>query len=550
MSSSSILGKLPNLALFRNAYKHAQRTAVVDCRVEAGRTVAGQRYSYAQLLAESKKVAGHLTCKSGSQPGDLDQERIAFFLPPGFDYVRTQWGVWRAGGVAVPLALSHPAKELEYTMKHSRVSSVVTTLENMDFISSIATPLSIPIIVFPDAENEQSFSQQYSHDPDRPFPDAAPIGHDRNAMIIYTSGTTGKPKGVVTTHGNIQSQVDTLHKAWKWNENDKIINVLPLHHVHGVVNVLSTALYSGATLEMLDRFDAAAVFDRVLNKEDPLSLFMAVPTIYSKLVSHYDSLPSDADRQLAAKAWGQLRLMVSGSSALPAALFERWESITGQRLLERYGMTEIGMALGNPIDGDRVPASVGFPFPGVQVAIDNPVEINGKTTGELLVKGPQIFKEYWDNEKATKAEINDQGYFKTGDTVERDESGRFFIKGRTSVDIIKYSGYKVSALEIERELLTHPSIEEVAVLGIPNDEYGQIVGAVIVIRPGCTPLSLEDLKQWSSSRLAYYKQPRVVKLVESIPKNAMSKINKKQLLAALFPTSSMSTIPTASRPQQ
>ncbi|KAJ3030665.1 hypothetical protein HDV00_008750 [Rhizophlyctis rosea] len=359
-----------------------------------------------------------------------------------------------------------------------------------------------------------------------------PFDLDRGAQIIYTSGTTGKPKGVLTTHRNIQHQVETLLEAWRWSEEDRILHVLPLHHVHGIINALTCPLWVGATCEFLTPFDAEKVWKRWSDDKRDLTLFMGVPAIYVKLLQ---TAPQNA-REICE----QFRLMVSGSAPLPDSVFGRWEEVTGQRLLERYGMTEIGMAVGNPCEdvAGRVPGTVGFPFPGVEIRVvdegGNEVGLEGEEAveGELWVKGGQVFKEYWNNPAATKKELID-GWFKTGDIVRRGPDGRITILGRASADIIKSGGYKISALEIEREIMDHPNVKDVAILGVPDEVLGEVVAALIVVEDTTTPLTVESLREFLTTRMAKYKIPRKVKVVEEVPRNAMGKVQKK-LLKGLF----------------
>ena len=300
-------------------------------------------------------------------------------------------------------------------------------------------------------------------------------------MILYTSGTTSRPKGVVTTHANINGANRSLVEAWEWSADDRIVLCLPLHHVHGIINVVSCALWSGATCEMLPRFDANAVWERIASGS--MTLFMAVPTIYVKLIAAWDAA-SPEHRAALSQACAKLRLMVSGSAALPVSTLERWKEITGHTLLERYGMTEIGMALSNPYRGERVPGSVGTPLPSVEVQLvgENGEPVAPGTPGEIEVRGPSVFKEYWGKPDATRDAFRD-GWFRTGDTAVV-ENGVYRILGRTNIDILKTGGHKVSALEIEEALREHPAVAECAVVGVPDPEWGERVAAAVVLNDG------------------------------------------------------------------
>ena len=441
---------------------------------------------------------------------DLAEARVAFLAPPGFHYVAIQWGVWRAGGIAVPLAVSHPPAELEYVIRDADAEAVVV---HPDF-AAVMQGVHLP----PGARTVTS-DEAVSTAPHSPLPGVA---EERRAMIVYTSGTTGKPKGVVTTHANIAAQVTSLVTAWEWREDDWILLVLPLHHVHGIINVLTCALWAGARCEMLAKFEAEPVWTRIAAGE--LTLFMAVPTIYGKLITAWEAAAPERRRAWSAGcAPPRMRLMVSGSAALPVQRLERWREISGHVLLERYGMTEIGMALSNPLRGERRPGFVGTPLPGVKVRL-----VPG--TGEIEVRGATVFLEYWRRPDATAAAFRD-GWFRTGDVAVVDH-GAYRILGRLSVDIIKTGGYKVSALEVEEVLRTHPAIAECAVVGVEDPEWGERICAAVE-RRGEADLTLAALQAWAKERLAPYKIPRALRSVPALPRNAMGKVTKREV-AALF----------------
>lgn len=345
-------------------------------------------------------------------------------------------------------------------------------------------------------------------------------------MILYTSGTTSKPKGVVSTHATIRAQVTTLVEAWGWRSDDRIPLFLPLHHVHGIVNVLSCALWSGAAVDAFPGFDMRTILGRVA--DGAYTVFMAVPTIYVKLIRAIGEL-EPAERERVTRGFGDMRLMISGSAALPAAIHETWTKLTGQKLLERYGMTEIGMGLSNPLVGERRPGAVGQPLPGVEIRLvdegERVVEGDG-TSGEIQVRGPCVFSEYWRRPEVTAASFVD-GWFRTGDMAVR-EDGYYRILGRLSVDIIKSGGYKLSALEIEDVLRQHPSVRDCAVVGLPDDTWGEIVAAALTSDEP-DGLDLGALEAWASERLSAYKLPRRMTVVDDFPRNAMGKVQKPRV---------------------
>ena len=473
-------------------------------------------FSYATLLDASAGAAARLL----DARADLDEARVAFLAPASWGYVVTLWGIWRAGGVAVPLAVSHPAPELRQIIEDADPEIVVAHPDFAAVLQPIAAARSARFI------GTRDFTD--SPTPHSPLPG---VVEGRRALIIYTSGTTGRPKGVVTTHANLCAQVSSLHEAWGWSGDDRILLVLPLHHVHGLVNVLLGALWAGATCEMLPRFEAERVWDRLASGE--MTLFMAVPTIYHKLIAAFEAAPAERQRTWSRGA-ARLRLMVSGSAALPVRTLERWREITGHTLLERYGMTEIGMALSNPLTGERRPGRVGAPLPGVaaRVVDEHGALVAGGTAGELEIRGPTVFLEYWRRPDATAAAFRD-GWFRTGD-VALVEDGAYRLLGRASVDIIKTGGFKVSALEIEEVLRTHPAIAECAVVGVADEEWGERVCAALELRSeGGAPLTLEALQRWAKELLAPYKVPRDLRVVGALPRNAMGKVTKPDV-ARLF----------------
>ncbi len=495
------------------AQQHGSRTAIVDC---------SGSYTYDQLLTAAARVAATLL---GGR-GDLREQRIAFLVTPGFPWVAAQWGIWRAGGIAVPLPLGTPWTELEYYIEDTQASVVICDAANEAVLAPAAAAGKVPVLRYADALHAQVSVPKEGREPGAPSePVALPaIANPRRAMILYTSGTTNRPKGVVTTHTNIAAQIASLVDAWEWSPEDRILLCLPLHHVHGIVNVVSCALWSGAVCEMQPRFDADIVWERIASGE--LTLFMAVPTIYVKLIATWEK--ASAERR---KAWSEaaakLRLMVSGSAALPVSTLERWREITGHTLLERYGMTEIGMAISNSYRGERVPGSVGRPLPGVAVRLvdEGAGEVRPGTPGEIEVFGPNVFIEYWGKPDATREAFRD-GWFRTGDTAAIGiDKGVYRILGRSNVDILKTGGHKVSALEVEEMLREHPAIAECAVVGVPDAEWGERIGAAVVTTDGSL-LEIEELRAWAKERMAVHKVPSRLLVLEALPRNAMGKVTK------------------------
>ena len=485
------------------------KTALID---------AGAQYSYGEVNARIERFAAGLLAGSD----DLNEERVAILLPASLDYVTALHGVWRAGGIAVPLNTASAEIELEHYLSSTGVTRLVADPGQWRSGQGLCARLRIELLAVADVLAEAPGRARVSNARQLPA-----IGSGRRAMILFTSGTTGKPKGVVMTHRAIRAQITRLVNAWRWSEDDVIPLFLPLHHAHGIVNVLSCALWSGATVHLMPKLDIPKLCRQVA--AGVYSVFMAVPTIYVRLIDYLQSL--DAGEATAiCNGFGAMRLNVSGSAACPVAVFEQWQALTRQALLERYGMTEIGMALSNPYDGERRAGHVGHVLPGMTVQLfdedDRPIH-EESTPGEIRIKGDGVLEEYWNDEKATRESFTN-GWFCSGD-IAVIEDGYYRIMGRSSTDIIKSGGYKLSALEIEGVLLTHEDINEAAVIGVEDRTWGEAVAAVIALRDG-GHLDLADLKQWCRGRMSPYKIPKKIKILNALPRNAMGKIAKPHLV--------------------
>lgn len=487
----------------------------------------GNSYSYQDLQNASEQFARILL----NNESDLLETRVAYMVVPGFDYVRVQRGIWLAGGIAVPLCTTHPLASLQYVIADTQAKIVVISPEFESILGPYAAQQRLKFIVLGDLSAA-------------PISKLPEIATSRRAMILYTSGTTNLPKGVVTTHANLEAQISTLVQAWEYSADDYILCILPLHHVHGIINVVSCTLHAGGTVEFLPQFSAQHVFDwfQQIAQQQQVGVFMAVPTIYFKLIAHFETLPTTQQQALTA-AMTAFRLMVSGSAALPVSVMEKWEAISGHRLLERYGMTEIGMAISNPYRGERRAGHIGQALPGVTIRLvneqNNEIATNeagepspgeaspGEASpGEIQVKGANVFAEYWQKKEATEATFTEDGWFKTGDVAVLD-AGYYKILGRSSIDIIKSGGYKISALEIEEVLRTHPQIDDCSVVGIDNEEWGELVAAALVI--SSQAINTDELTIWIREKMPAYKTPRRYKIVAELPRNSMGKVTKNEL---------------------
>ncbi|KAI5651271.1 hypothetical protein M9H77_37276 [Catharanthus roseus] len=516
-------------------------------------------YTYLQLISSAWKISNLLnnadlkTVDAFRGNRDLAGTRVGIVAKPCAEFVAGVLGTWLSGGVSVPLALSYPEAELLHVMNDADVSMILSTEDHQELMKNVAAKTAAQLSLIPSV---LSVSGSTEHDQNAEKDDQISfLGTDNYieiededpALILYTSGTTGKPKGVVHTHRSILAQVQMLSNAWEYSPSDQFLHCLPLHHVHGLFNALFAPLYAGSSVEFMPKFSVRGIWQRwresypakETKAKDAITVFTGVPTMYTRLIQGYDAMDPES-QATAASAASQLRLMMCGSSALPLPVMQRWEAITGHLLLERYGMTEFVMAISNPLRGARKGGTVGKPFPGVQTKILSEDESTDEKTGvgELCIKSPSLFKGYWKLPKVTEESFIEGGFFKTGDAVRVDEDGYFIILGRTNADIMKVGGFKLSALEIEAVLLEHPAISECCVLGVPDKDYGEAVCAIVVpdselkrkqaeeLKPA---LSLEELCTWAKEKLAPYKLPSLLLLWDSLPRNAMGKVNKKDL---------------------
>ncbi|PGH07915.1 hypothetical protein AJ79_06123 [Helicocarpus griseus UAMH5409] len=572
---------LPDLPLFRSLHRHdPASTAVVH-------SVSGRSFTYGNLIADVLRSQDRLLeCAAlGSRNAAVKGAPVAFLAENGYDYVVTLLSILACDGIALPLSPSFPAGELRYILDNSRTGLLLATqryskkahelLEAQGDLDN--TPL---LNIF---EKIQKGADQ---PPQLQFGNA---GDPRGGMMLYTSGTTNRPKGVLIPQSALSAQAQSLVDAWSYSPSDRLLHLLPLHHIHGTVNAILAPLLAGSSIEFMFPFNPTTVWNRLAapflpgnNKpQEKITFLTAVPTIYNRLLSTHASLPPQT--QEAAKSAispQRLRLNISGSAALPTPTKAAWSQLSnGNVLLERYGMTEVGMALSCGLDfADRVDGSVGWPLPSVECRLfdtdkneviqpGQEVDKDGhERVGEIQLRGPTVFKEYWRNEKATREEFTEDEdgkgrWFKTGDVaVRRNVEGAglgsqewcsgpmYFIQGRKSVDIIKTGGEKVSALEVERELLSLPQISEAAVLALPSPQWGQKVAAVLVLNPDTTTKPTEapaarkkkswgimDMRRALKDRLAPYKIPTEMRVVEKgLPRNAMGKVNKKSLAKLVY----------------
>ncbi len=448
---------------------------------------AGRWITAAELEERSRRVAGRLAV-AGLAPGD----RVLTSAESSAELVVAHVAALRLGLVVVPVNTGYREREIAHIARDARPSAaVVDDRERGEWIERAApAPVIVvgPDVVLPDG--------------DPPTLDACAL--DDGAMLCYTSGTTGTPKGALLTHGNVLASPAALRLAWRWGPDDRLVLALPLFHMHGLGVGLHGTLLAGASAVLQPRFDPDAVLDAA--RAEHATLFFGVPTMYERLA-----------RSARASELGALRLCVSGSAPLPADLHARIAKEAGIAVLERYGLTETLMNASNPYDGERRAGTVGFALPGVELRLGS--------GDEILVRGPNVFRGYWEQPEATRAAIDDDGWFSTGDIGAFDADGYLSIVGR-SKELIISGGYNVYPREVEDVLRAFPGVADVAVVGTPSDEWGEVVTAVIVADG---PLATDALLEYAAGELADYKRPREVRFVDELPRNALGKVLRQEL---------------------
>jgi malonyl-CoA/methylmalonyl-CoA synthetase len=434
---------------------------------------------------ELRLVAGRLAARMRGH------ERVAVWATPTLETCVAVVAAVLAGVPVVPINPKIGERELDHVMTDSAPGLVLSQAD-----------VSLSIV-----DSEVEF----------PEPDG-----EAPAFIVYTSGTTGPPKGVVLPRRAVASNLDALALAWDWTDHDVLVHALPLFHVHGLIIGMLGPLRRGGCLHHVGRFSTAVVAAEL---GGPATMMFGVPTMYHRLADDCERDPALAE------AVGRARLLVSGSAALPATDHERISRATGQRVVERYGMTETLMNCGVRADGERRPGTVGPPLDGVSLRLvdddGGPVEsFDGETVGEIEVRGPNLFLGYLNRQDATEAAMRD-GWFRTGDMAVREPDGYVRIVGRRATDLIKSGGYRIGAGEIENALLEHPGVAEVAVTGEPDDDLGERVVAWVV--PAGAPPSAEELADHVARLLTPHKRPRVVRFLDALPRNEMGKVVKRAL---------------------
>jgi malonyl-CoA/methylmalonyl-CoA synthetase len=458
---------------------------------QAGRPWRGW-VTRAELDDASRTVAGRLH-RAGLRPGD----RVLASAGTSLDLVVAYLAALRLGLVVVPTNVAYRQREIATIVADAEPrAAVVDDPERAGWMRAAAGGELLTLS--PEVEL-----------PDGPAPPLDESEADDPALLCYTSGTTGRSKGALLRHGNLLACAEALRLAWRWSDRDRLLLALPLFHVHGLCVGLHGTLLAGASAVLLPRFEVDALLDAA--REHGATLLFGVPTMYARLAA------SPRAAELA-----RLRLCVSGSAPLPPSVFDRIGEASGHRILERYGMTETLMNVSNPYDGERRPGTVGLPLPGVELRLSE------GSSGEVLLRGPNVFGGYWRKPEATAEAFDQGGWFRTGDLGSLDERGYLRIEGR-SKELIISGGLNIHPREVEEALLEHPRVAEVAVVGTPHEEWGETVAAYVVPREPAAPPDPEELMAFAAERLAAFKRPRVVRLVPSLPRNALGKVLKHEL---------------------
>jgi len=469
----------------------------------------GARISYGEMFDLAGKLAGHLI-RRGVAPGD----RVAVQVEKSWQNLALYLACLRAGAVYLPLNTAYPLAELEYFLGDAQPTFVVVRPESEESVCNLCLKIGKAVVQSLGPNGEGSLLEAAA---DAPPARAVSRRSDDLAAILYTSGTTGRSKGAMLTHDNLLSNARVLVDTWRFTERDVLLHALPIFHTHGLFVACNVSLLSGGSMIFLPKFDAAAVL-RLLPQATSM---MAVPTFYVRLLDE-PAFTREATRHM--------RLFTSGSAPLLAETHKAFRARTGHAILERYGMTETNMNTSNPYDGDRIPGTVGFPLPGVELRVADPETGRPLKQGEvgvIEVRGPNVFHGYWRMPEKTKAEFRPDGFFITGDIGRVDERGYVHIAGRAK-DLVITGGYNVYPKEVETELDAIPGVIESAVIGVPHPEFGEGVTAVLVCEKAAD-LREADVLAALKDRLAKFKQPKRVFFVDELPRNAMGKVQKNVL---------------------
>lgn len=493
--------------------------------VHAGKTTPflylpdGQVITHDRFLAMSAQIA-HVMVALGLEPGD----RVAVQVEKSAEALALYAACAQAGMVFLPLNTAYTVKELSYFIENSGASLIVCDKKSEQPLEKLAGTLGARVETL-NADGSGTLTDKAGALPES----FATVDRDSDdlAAFLYTSGTTGRSKGAMLTQNNLLSNASTLAEEWHFTADDVLLHALPIFHTHGLFVATNVTLAAGSSMIFMPKFD----LDQIIARMPDATTMMGVPTFYTRLLN---------DARFTQGLASHMRLFVSGSAPLLAETHIQFEKRSGHRILERYGMTETNMNTSNPYDGERRAGTVGFPLPGIELKITAP------DTGELLpqgqvgqieVRGPNVFKGYWQMPEKTAAELREDGFFITGDLGKIDEDGYVHIVGRNK-DLIISGGYNIYPKEVELLLDDQPGVLESAVIGVPHPDYGETVLGVIVPKNDATP-DIEKIMAAARQSLASFKLPRKLVVLEKLPRNTMGKVQKnilREQFAGMFET--------------
>lgn len=469
----------------------------------------GEELTYRDFFDNAERLAKVLVA-IGVAPGD----RVAVQAPKTMAMLELYVATVLAGGVFLPLNTAYTASEITYFLTDAEPRVFVCDPAREDALSLVAKEAGVAKVLTIDADEGGSLVDL--RDAAAPGFKAVARGAKDLAAILYTSGTTGRSKGAMLMHQALASNAETLKDVWRFSAEDVLIHALPIFHTHGLFVATNITLMAGSSCIFMSKFDAGDV----LGYMPKATVLMGVPTFYVRLI----------EAEGLAETSANMRLFVSGSAPLLAETHDRWREVTGHAILERYGMTETNMNTSNPYDGDRRAGTVGLPLPGVELIVTDPATgalLSQGETGVLEVRGPNVFAGYWKMTEKTAEELRDTGFFITGDLGRIDEDGYVHIVGRQK-DLIISGGYNIYPKEIELLIDELSGVIESAVIGVAHPDFGEAVVAVIVAQDG-DEISAQEILSGIKDNLASFKQPKRIKFVKALPRNAMGKVQKKAL---------------------
>ena len=472
----------------------------------------GSSLTYAELVDLSGRLANVLTAL-GVKPGD----RVAAQVEKSAEALLLYLATLRAGAIFLPLNSAYTPGEVRYFLGDAEPALFVCGPAVSAEMQTLAREVGVPRVETLGAKADGSLMDK-ARAASPAFPDFDRTRDDL-AAFLYTSGTTGRSKGAMLSHGNLASNAEILREVWRFTPEDRLLHALPIFHTHGLFVATNVTLMAGASLIFLPSFNA----DEIIRLLPEATVMMGVPTFYTRLLAR-----KDCTRDLVK----HMRLFVSGSAPLSAETHMEFETRTGHAILERYGMTETNMNTSNPYDGDRIPGSVGFPLPGVEIRVADPETGRVLPQGEvggIEIRGPNVFKGYWRMPEKTKEEFRPDGFFVSGDLGRIDERGYIAIVGRAK-DLIISGGFNVYPAEVEAIVEALPGVAECAVIGVPHADFGEAVVAVVTAKAGAT-LEEKTIQAALANELAKFKQPKKVFVTTELPRNAMGKVQKKDLRA-------------------